>query len=330
MVKLTRVSLSLVLAALVTSVSLHADVRTQERTLVKFEGALGRIAGMFGGRAAREGIVTTVALKGDRLMTSNEMTGEIIDLAEEKIYQLDMRRKSYTVLTFAEYRRRMEEAMAKAKEDTKADTPEEQGSGKEYEVDFSVRQTGQSKTIAGLSTQESVATVAVREKGKRLEDGGFVLDVALWMTTEAEALGELTAFRQRYAQKLLGIDPAQAQADMRQAMAMYPQMQQALERYRAEASKLKGTPLSTVMTFQVVGNPQSDTAADRNDAPPTSVGGMLGGLGRRIGRGKAAEPAAGGTPGRSTVMTSTSETLQLGTSVAAGDVALPAGFKETK
>jgi hypothetical protein len=232
------------------------------------------------------------------------------------------------VLTFAEYRRRMDEAMAKAKEDTKADASEEPRSGKDYEVDFTVKQTGQSKTIAGLSARESVATIAVREKGKRLEDGGFVLDVALWMTTEGEALSELAAFRQRYAQKLLGLDPAQAQADMRQAMAMYPQMQKALERFRVEAAKLQGTPLSTVMTFQVVASPQSEPSADRNDAPPTSVGGLLGGLGRRIGRGKAAEPAAGGTPGRSTVMTSTTETLQLGTSVAAGDVALPAGFKE--
>jgi hypothetical protein len=328
MVIKTRVLVMVAVAGLLASVSLHADVRTQERTLVKFEGPLGRIAGMFGGKAARDGIVTTVSLKGDRLMTSNEMTGEIVDLAEEKIYELDMRRKSYTVLTFAEYRRRMDEAMAKAKEDTKADASEEPRSGKDYEVDFTVKQTGQSKTIAGLSARESVATIAVREKGKRLEDGGFVLDVALWMTTEGEALSELAAFRQRYAQKLLGLDPAQAQADMRQAMAMYPQMQKALERFRVEAAKLQGTPLSTVMTFQVVASPQSEPSADRNDAPPTSVGGLLGGLGRRIGRGKAAEPAAGGTPGRSTVMTSTTETLQLGTSVAAGDVALPAGFKE--
>lgn len=328
MVIKTRVLGMVAVAGLLASVSLHADVRTQERTLVKFEGPLGRIAGMFGGKAAREGIVTTVSLKGDRLMTSNEMTGEIVDLAEEKIYELDMRRKSYTVLTFAEYRRRMDEAMAKAKEDTKADASEEPRSGKEYEVDFTVKQTGQSKTIAGLSAQESVATIAVREKGKRLEDGGFVLDVALWMTTEGEALSELAAFRQRYAQKLLGLDPAQAQADMRQAMAMYPQMQKALERFRVEAAKLQGTPLSTVMTFQVVASPQGDATAEKNDPPPTSVGGLLGGLGRRMGRGKAAEPAAGGTPGRSTVLTSTTETLQLGTSVAAGDVALPAGFKE--
>lgn len=330
MVKNTRVGLMVVVAGLVATVSLHADVRTQERTQIKFEGPLGRIAGMFGGKAAREGIVTTVALKGDRLMTSNEMTGEIVDLAEEKIYDLDMRRKTYSVLTFAEYRRRMEEAMAKAKDDTKADAPDEQGSVKEYEVDFAVKQTGQTKTISGLATQESVATVTVREKGKRIEDGGFVLDVALWMSTEAESLDELTAFRQRYAQKLLGIDPAQAQADMRQAMAMYPQMQKALERFRAEAGKLKGTPLSTVMTFQVVSAPGSSETAEKNDSPPTSVGGLLGGLGRRMSRGKAAEPTTAGTPGRSTVMTSTTETLQIGTSVASGDVALPAGFKEKK
>lgn len=330
MVKNTRLGLMVVVAGLVATVSLHADVRTQERTQIKFEGPLGRIAGMFGGKAAREGIVTTVALKGDRLMTSNEMTGEIVDLAEEKIYDLDIRRKTYSVLTFAEYRRRMEEAMAKAKDDTKADAPDEQGSGKEYEVDFAVKQTGQTKTIAGLATQESVAIVTVREKGKRIEDGGFVLDVALWMSTEAESLNELTAFRQRYAQKLLGIDPAQAQADMRQAMAMYPQMQKALERFRSEASKLKGTPLSTVMTFQVVSAPGSSETAEKNDSPPTSVGGLLGGLGRRMGRGKAAEPTTVGTPGRSTVMTSTTETLQLGTSVTSGDVALPAGFKEKK
>jgi hypothetical protein len=330
MVKQMRMVLMVSVVGLVAAVSLHADVRTQERTQIKFEGPLGRIAGMFGGKAAREGIVTTVALKGDRLMTSNEMTGEIVDLAEEKIYQLDMRRKTYSVLTFADYRRQLEEAMAKAKDDTKTEAPEEPGSGKEYEVDFTVKQTGQSKTIAGLGTQESVATVTVREKGKRIEDGGFVLDVALWLTTEAESLNELTSFRQRYAQQLLGIDPAQAQADMRQALAMYPQMQKALERFRSEASKLKGTPLSTVMTFQTVASPQSEPAADRNDAPPTSVGGLLGGLGRRMGRGKAAEPTTTGTPGRSTVMTSTTETLQLGTSVASGDVALPAGFKEKK
>ena len=53
---------ALSLAAVTT---LRADVKTQNRTPVKFEGALGRIVNLFGGKGAREGIVSTVALKGD-------------------------------------------------------------------------------------------------------------------------------------------------------------------------------------------------------------------------------------------------------------------------
>jgi hypothetical protein len=83
------------------SIAVRADVKTDERGLVKFEGTLGRVAGFFGGKAAREGVRTSVAVKGDRRISSNDQNGQIVDLAEEKIYELDLRRKSYTVTTFA-------------------------------------------------------------------------------------------------------------------------------------------------------------------------------------------------------------------------------------
>ena len=67
---------------------------------------LGRMVNMFGGKAAKEGTASTVAVKGDRKATIGEATGQIIDLGEEKIYDLDMRKKSYKVTTFAELRRR--------------------------------------------------------------------------------------------------------------------------------------------------------------------------------------------------------------------------------
>ena len=102
--------------ALATVTTLRADVKTQERTQVRFEGALGRIVNMFGGKGAREGIVSAVALKGNRMMSTTDTTGEIVDLGEEKVYQLDLKKKTYTVVTFAELRRQMEEAMAKARE----------------------------------------------------------------------------------------------------------------------------------------------------------------------------------------------------------------------
>ncbi|MEQ1833315.1 MAG: hypothetical protein ABL977_09700, partial [Candidatus Eisenbacteria bacterium] len=87
-----------------------ADVKSQDKTLVKFEGALGRVMNFFGGKAAKEGVKTTVAVQGDRKATFGENDGTIVDLREEKVYDLDMKKKSYTVVTFAEMRRRMEEA----------------------------------------------------------------------------------------------------------------------------------------------------------------------------------------------------------------------------
>ena len=52
--------------------SIRADVKSDERSLVKFEGMLGRIAGLFGGKAAREGVRTSVAVKGDRKVSISD------------------------------------------------------------------------------------------------------------------------------------------------------------------------------------------------------------------------------------------------------------------
>ena len=65
---LTASLLVLPLAAGFT-ISLTADVKTREKTQIKFEGMLGRVVGMFGGKGARDGIVTSAAVKGNRKAT---------------------------------------------------------------------------------------------------------------------------------------------------------------------------------------------------------------------------------------------------------------------
>src|ERR1700688_4226653 len=89
--------------------SLRADVKSDQKSVVKFEGMLGRVVNLFGGKAAREGVTTSVAVKGDRKASMSDTTGQIIDLKEEKIYDVDLRKKSYKVTTFAELRKRMDE-----------------------------------------------------------------------------------------------------------------------------------------------------------------------------------------------------------------------------
>ena len=97
---------------------------------------LGRMMNMFGGKAARDGVVSTNAVKGDRKATFTDTTGRIVDLAEEKIYELDRKKKTYQVTTFEELRRRMREAQEKAERDAEKqeERQEERPSGKEVEV----------------------------------------------------------------------------------------------------------------------------------------------------------------------------------------------------
>src|SRR5256885_2251396 len=86
--------------AVIAGPMLLADVKTEEKSLVQFGGALGRVVNFFGGKAAKEGVISTVAVSGDRKMTANDTTGQIIDLKEENVYDLAMRKKTYTVTTF--------------------------------------------------------------------------------------------------------------------------------------------------------------------------------------------------------------------------------------
>ena len=126
---------------------------------------------------------------------------------------------------------------------------------------------------------------------------------------------------------------------MASAMAMYPMMKPAIEKMAAEGRKLQGTPILTVTTIDAVKSAEQ-IAAEQNSAseskssssaPPTSVGGLLGGFGRRMAQKKANDDAAAGGPkDRVTVMTTTSETLKVATTVSAEEVAVPAGFKESK
>jgi hypothetical protein len=307
--------------------SLSAEVKTREKTLIKLEGMLGRVVGMFGGKAAREGIVSTTAVKGNRKASLNDSNGQIVDLGEEKVYDIDFKKKEYRVTTFDEIRQRMKEAQERAKKDVereegrpeKADQPQ-----KEYELDFDVKETGQRKQLAGNDAREVIMTVTAREKGKSLEEGGgLVMTSNQWLGPELPALKELSDFDMRYDKQLYGADAFGMGAEqVAMLMAMYPMMQKASERLKQEGDKLKGTPLASTTMLEVVkSKAQMDAAAEQEKS---SGGGGIGGmLARKMV--KRDPPKA-----RATVFTAEHEFQDIASSVAATDLEIPAGFKEKK
>jgi len=321
-------TLALSLVLLATSVA-QAEVKTRERSQVKFEGMLGRVIGMFGSKAAKEGITSSNAVKGDRKMTTTDTTGRIIDLGEEKVYDLDFKKKTYTVVTFAELRQQIKDAQERAqreadkaaKEETGKDKPEtKQEKAPEVEVDFDVKETGQKKSIAGYDAREVVMTITVREKGKTLEDsGGLVVTSDVWLGPEVPAMKELADFEMRYwkavAPETAGVSPQQMAA----VIATYPLVKQGMDRLNREKVNLKGTPLLTVTTFDAVKSAQE--AAKETES--SGSGGLSGMLARKVIKKDESKS-------RATILTLTGETLEIATTVSAADLAIPPDFKQSK
>jgi hypothetical protein len=347
---MSRVCRSLSLASFVLATSAypaHADVHSDQKTRMQLGGAIGGIVNVFGGKAAREGVTTAVSVKGDRKSTMGESGGQIIDLNEETIYDVDARRKTYKVTTFAELRRQLEEAQRKAREqaqkqqarEKKAEKAERDPNAKEMEVDFKVRDTGEKKTVNGFDTHQVLLTITVREKGKKLEEsGGIVVTSDMWMAKTVAAMKEIAAFDLRYAQKLQGpmLNGASAQ-EMAAALAVYPQMKDAMTKMAAEGSKLDGTPILTTVTFDAVKSAEqvaqeSKQSDDQKTGSSDPVGGLLGGLARRAAQRKSGGESSGQNEDktRSNFMTTTTEVLKITTDVAASDVTIPTGFKENK
>lgn len=307
-----------------------AEVKTREKTHVSLGGMMGKMFNLFGGKAAKEGVVATTAVKGNRKATMNESNGQIIDLSEEKIYDLDMKKKTYEVTTFEELRRRMREARERAEKDAaKAEGKEEKQEKaepqKQYEVDFDVKETGQKKQLAGYNTREVIMTVTVREKGKTLEDsGGVVMTADSWLGPQIPALKELSEFDMRYWKQLQGPDAMGMSAEqLATVIAMFPAVKQAMERLQKEGPKLQGTPLA--VTTKVDGVKSKEQASTEQADSGKSSGGLAGRFMRKVA--KKDDNEAGG---RSMIFTSEHEVQEVQTSVSAADTAIPEGFKEKK
>jgi hypothetical protein len=354
-----RIVIALAFSVLLASIaSLRADVRTDEKSKFQIAGALGKIVSIFGGKSARDGVTSTQALKGDRKISFNDTTGQIVDLAEQKVYDLDMKKKTYRVSTFADIRRRMEEERQKAEADAKkaqaeepvTNEPARDPNQKDVEVDFDVKNTGATKTVNGFSTTETVVTITVREKGKTLEEaGGMVMSTDMWLTPTIPAMKELADFDMKYYTQLYGPMIAGASPqDMAAAVAMYPMVKQAMAKMTAEGGKISGTAILTTTTFDSVKS--ADQMAQEKSAQADSGGGsatgaaagaaagssggvkgkLFGGIANKVASSAVKSKDSGPSSARTTFITTTAEVLKVTTTVSAAEVAIPAGFKESK
>jgi hypothetical protein len=326
----------LVLTLFVTSF-LFADARVTQKTQVQFGGALGGVVNVFGGKAAREGITSDVSVKKNRRSSQSGDAGEIVDLDEEKVYTLDYARKTYKVTTFAEMRKQFEDAMKNAEKESKpSDSDKRDPNAKEYEVDFDVKATGERETINGFDAKQTIATVTIREKGKKLsEAGGSVLTADMWLTPRIAAMREVEEFERRYLKQLWGEVGMDIRA-MAALMATAPQMSKAMKKLQEKQGALDGSSVRTTLTYESVPDPrvraEEAEEASPGDAAVKALGGLMGRMRKKPAedseKASPSKSAAPKTPSGRTLFTSTTEVLAAGATGA--DVAIPAGFTQRK
>lgn len=297
--------------------ALVADVKTREKNSTKLEGWAAKILRL-GGETT-----STMALKGSRMANMSDRDGTIIDVAEEKIYTVDLRGKEYSVMTFAEMRKLMEDLKKQTQESMKGMSEQDKAAlkeaGQQLEFTADVKETGQRRQIAGYDAKEVVITLSMHGKGMKIEEsGGFVATDSIWLGPRVPQLDEMTAFGMKFAKAvfgdtLAGSDPRQST----QLSAFLPGFGALMQRLGQESSKLQGTPLAHTMILETV-----KSAEQMKNAPSNTGGGIGGMLARGLMKGSSQQ--------RTKTLTQTREVLSLGTTVSDAEVSIPAGFKEKK
>lgn len=314
------------------------DVKTTSTTKMTFKGAMGTLMKMAGGNKPAN---STQYIKGNKSRSDNfddegKLTiSSIIDLDREVIVNIDHKKKEFMEMTFAEMREMLKKIGAPAQE--QATSSSEKPPEVKVSFDVKVDRSGEKKNLLGYNTEKVVLTLTVQgegqsengEKGK----GGLVVTSTHWLASEIQGYDEFKAFQKMFVEKLGAAFDAKNMAAALQGMLRgNPQLSEAMKKLAEESDKLQGVPLSTTSVFET----WAETSGEKNMAQetqsseqekPKSVGGLLGGLGKKFGQKAVKKDEGANTSGRSVLLESTNEITEISNApVDAGMFNTPAGY----
>jgi hypothetical protein len=247
-------------------------------------------------------ITTTTMVRGNQKVVAGKDSTEITDLDRETITHIDNLHKTYSVVTFAQMRqafenmpKQMEQAQDKAKEQPQQP---QQKSDLKTSFDVSVKNTGASKDVNGLTAQEQLVTMQmhVTDPNAPATDATntvtYVVTTDAWIAPDPPEVKEVQDFDKRFALKMMaGVDMSAWRSQMagqNPAMAQLfggkPGSQEAMAQMAKEMAKLQGTRVLEVTRMGGTANgtgasqdsAQGSAPAANNPPPNTSVGGLLG------------------------------------------------------
>ena len=234
-----------------------------------------------------------IMVHGNQKAEVSKQSTEIIDLDKEVIIHMDNDKKTYTVTTFAQLRQLFTD-MSKQMQQHPAAQPQPQPqvpqSDLKISFDASVRNTGVTKVVNGLSAQEQVITVkmvvsnASTAAAASTTTSGqpssitYVVTTDVWIAPDPPELKQIQEFDVRMGQKMMaGVDlsafaasmKANASAGMSQMFAGQPGSAEAMAQMQKEMAKIKGTHVLEV-TSMGGDVPAQPGAASSSTSPSTA------------------------------------------------------------
>jgi hypothetical protein len=210
------------------------------------------------------------------------------------------------VVTFAQMRQAFEnlpKQMNQATQEPQAQQPQPSQAPKsdlKTSFDVSVKNTGNSKEVNGLTAQEQVVTMQmhVTDPNAPPSDAGnsvtYVVTTDAWIAPDPPEVQEIHDFDKRYTQKLMaGLDMSAWRDEMNkqnpglaQMFSGQPGASDAMKQMAKEMAKLKGTRVMEVTSMSGSGNGTATaqttapapaaTPSNQASSTPTSVGGLVG------------------------------------------------------
>ena len=262
---------------LATSPFLFADYTYQQTTQITGGSILHmmKMVGAFSSQARKAGepIVSTVYLKGNRLATVNPDSIEIIDLDKETITQVDVLKKTYTVMTFDQMKQQIENArreMEKKQAEHPGSAPASNPNPDDVKVSFDVkvRKTGAEKQVSGLTGKEAILTMTMNATDQKTQQtGAMAITNDMWLVPEVPGYEQVREFHKRLAEKLASATEGLGM-DFTRMLAQNPGATDALKDMGKEMQKIDGVPIQQIMRMGTTANGQPLPAASEAPLPP--------------------------------------------------------------
>jgi hypothetical protein len=321
-----------VLVLLLAVLPAQADFSYQETSKITGGMLAGmmKVAGVFS-KQAREPMQSTVALKGNRLAHRGSMRASIIDLDSKTITEIDLQKKTYSVMTFEQMKQMLDDMAQKMHQQK----PEAQ-----MDLKVSAKATGNTKQVAGYDAKEMLVRIEMQGTDEKTgQTGAMVVTTDLWIAPMIPGYGEMREFYRKMA----------AQLNWTPGGNMFmtrPDVSKGMAEAAKEISKLDGTPVYQTVTMGAAGTgadstqtaaapPAQQQQPQQQQAERPSLSGALAGrfgLGRKKQQdSQPAQQQQQSQAGPGTLLEMTTE--YTGFSSAAVDASLfevPAGFKKVE